>query len=201
MTDLRSADNLEEVRAYFDQRASGWDERQHPDPEVIEDILKKGKVGGRVLDVACGTGVMIPFYIKAGVRSVVGVDLSPKMIEEAEKKFEGKKKVSFLALDALEAEFEEPFDTVVVFNAWPHFIQPLKAISAFAGDLRPGGRLVIAHDKGRKQLDNIHRGGAPFLSLPLPPASLLAERMEGWLKVEEERDLEDRYEVVGKKIA
>lgn len=201
MTDLRSADNLHEVRAYFDKRAHDWDERQHPDPKTINSILQKGGVKGRVLDVACGTGVMIPFYLEAEVERIVGIDLSPKMIEEAEKKFAGEKRVSFFAADAVGAEFNEPFDAVVVFNAWPHFIEPLKAINAFAKDLKIGGRLVIAHDKGRKQLDRIHEGGAPFISLPLPPAQRLAERMQGWLKVECAVDEEEKYEVVGKKIA
>ena len=201
MSQLRSAENLDEVRSYFDQRASGWDERQHPDAALIESILKQGAVHGRVLDVACGTGVMIPFYLDLGIQSVVGIDLSPKMTEEAEKKFGREKGVSFIVGDALEAKIDEPFDSVVVFNAWPHFIHPLKALSAFAMDLKPGGTLVIAHDKGRKQLNHIHEGGAPFVSLPLPPASLLAERMEGWLKVECVKDEEGMYEVSGKKIA
>lgn len=201
MNRLRSAENWDEVRTYFDQRASGWDERQHPSPALIRAILEEGGVRGKVLDVACGTGVMIPFYLNLGVQSVIGIDLSPKMIEEAEKKFGGEGKVSFLTGNALEARFREPFDSIVVFNAWPHFIQPLKAISAFAKDLKPGGVLVIAHDKGRKQLNRIHGEGAPFVSLPLPPASLLAEKISGWLKTECVRDEEGMYEVAGKKIA
>lgn len=201
MSELKPAENLEQVKAYFDGRASGWDERQHPDPELIRKILEKGSVKGRVLDVACGTGVLVPFYLKLGVERVVGIDLSPKMIREAEKKFGGEKKASFLVGDAVEAQFKEPFDSVVVFNAWPHFIQPLKALSAFARDLKPGGTLVIAQDKGRKRLNHIHESGAAFVSVPVPPASLLAERMSGWLQVECAEDEEGMYEVAGKKIA
>lgn len=201
MNRLRSAENLDEVRNYFDQRASGWDARQHPIPSLIETILEQGEVHGNVLDVACGTGIMIPFYLNFGVESVVGIDLSPKMTQEAERKFGKEKKVSFIVGDALRAKFAKPFDSVVVFNAWPHFIHPLKAISAFANDLKPGGVMVIAHDKGRKQLNRIHGEGAPFVSLPLPPAPLLAKRISGWLKVECVKDEEGMYEVVGKKIA
>ncbi|MBR6439936.1 MAG: class I SAM-dependent methyltransferase [Aeriscardovia sp.] len=201
MTDLKGASNLEEVRKYFDSKAQGWDERQHPEEVKMMRILEKGGVKGKVLDVACGTGVMIPFYFEAGVREVVGIDLSPKMIEEAERKFAFENRAKFLCGDAVLADFEGRFDSVVVFNAWPHFIQPLKAISAFARDLRAGGRLVIAHDKGRGQLNRIHSGGASFVSLPLPAAKELARSMAGWVQVDFEADEEGMYEVAGKKIA
>lgn len=199
MKDLTPASDTEEVRKYFDSRAEGWDERQHPQRELIERILEEGKVKGKVLDVACGTGIMVPFYFEAGVKEVVGIDLSSKMIEVAEKKFSGRAR--FVTGDAVLSDFSGQFDSVVVFNAWPHFISPLKAISAFAKDLRPGGRLVIAHDKGRENLNRIHGGGARLVSSPLPPARKLAEEMSGWLQAEFEADEEGMYEVVGKKIA
>lgn len=201
MSDIHPASNLDEVRKYFDSRAQGWDDRQHPEEGEVMRILKEGGVKGKVLDVACGTGVMIPFYFKAGVGEVVGIDLSPKMIEVAERKFSSDRRAKFLVGDAVQSGLEEKFDSIVVFNAWPHFIHPLKAISAFAKLLRPSGRLVIAHDKGREQLNRIHAGGAPFVSSPLPPAKDLAGSMSGWLQIKFEADEEGMYEVAGKKIA
>ena len=202
MRGLKPASDAEEVRRYFDSKAGEWDGRQHPKREAMERILEKGGVRGKVLDVACGTGVMIPFYFEAGIGQVVGVDLSPKMIEEAEKKFAGEKRAKFLVADASLADFENQFDSVVVFNAWPHFSRPLEAISAFARDLRQGGSLAIAHDRGRESMNRIHAGGgARLVSAPLPPAEDLAEAMSGWLQVTFVADEEGFYEVSGKKIA
>ena len=42
---------------------------------------------GSVLDVGCGTGARFPDYLCRGASSVTGVDLSPGMITQAEKKF------------------------------------------------------------------------------------------------------------------
>ena len=48
-------------------------------------ILDNAKVseGKNILDVACGTGVMIDYYLERKVNSVTGVDFSEKMCEIA----------------------------------------------------------------------------------------------------------------------
>ena len=42
--------------------------------------------GSRVLDVACGTGVLTPDYLARDVASVTAVDISPEMIRRARDK-------------------------------------------------------------------------------------------------------------------
>ena len=81
--------NKADVIAFFDRCAPEWDADMIRNEPVIQTILDNAGVcaGIDVLDVACGTGVLIPDYLKRSVRSVTGIDISPEMIRIAEKKF------------------------------------------------------------------------------------------------------------------
>lgn len=59
-----------------------------------------------VLDIACGTGVMIDYYIERNVSKVTGVDISSKMIEIARNKFKKYDFINFLCEDAEEFNFK-----------------------------------------------------------------------------------------------
>ena len=69
-----------EVIAFFDRCAPAWDAGMVRHEPVIEAILDNAGVGSgmRVLDVACGTGVLFPDYLARGA-SVTGIDISPEM--------------------------------------------------------------------------------------------------------------------------
>ena len=66
-----------EIIAFFDSLASGWDEYNTRNEEVVAEILERSGIreGIKVLDVACGTGVLFPDYQKAGAE-ITGIDIS-----------------------------------------------------------------------------------------------------------------------------
>ena len=68
--------NKADVIAFFDRCAPEWDADMIRNEPVIQTILDNAGVcaGIDVLDVACGTGVLIPDYLKRSVRSVTGND-------------------------------------------------------------------------------------------------------------------------------
>ena len=74
-----------EIIAFFDRLAPDWDSTNLRNEEVITEILFKGGVreGVRVLDVACGTGVLFPDYQKLGAE-IVGIDISENMVRIAD---------------------------------------------------------------------------------------------------------------------
>ena len=76
-----------DVIAFFDERAGEWDAGMVRSDEKIGRILDNAKVtaGSRVLDIACGTGVLIGDYLRRNVESVTAVDISPEMIRIARK--------------------------------------------------------------------------------------------------------------------
>lgn len=154
-----------EVIAFFDRCAPAWDAGMVRHEPVIEAILDNAGVGSgmRVLDVACGTGVLFPDYLARGA-SVTGIDISPEMARIAAEKFAGEPRVHVLCGDVEEAVFSQPFDVVMVYNAFPHFPDPARLIARLSRLVKPGGRLSVAHGMSRAAIDSHHSGAAHRVS-------------------------------------
>ena len=168
--------------------------------EKIRIILDNAEVsaGKDVLDVACGTGVLIPDYLHRGVASVTAIDISPKMAIIAGEKFSGADGVTVLCGDVESTEFGKQFDCVVVYNAFPHFPDPDRLIGRLSGLLKPGGTLTVAHGMSREKIDAHHHGTASHVSNGLMPAEELAAIFAKNLEVSVVVSDEKMYQVVGK---
>ena len=123
--------------------------------------------GVRVLDVACGTGVLFEDYLARAVDMIVGVDFSPEMVRIARRKFP-QSHITVQCTDIEEAQFDTDFDCCMIYNALPHFINPRQLIAHLAACIKPGGRLCIAHSMSREALIQHHAGPAEVISQPLP---------------------------------
>ena len=123
-----------DVINFFDTLAPAWDAEMIRNDEIINIILDCGKVsaGKRVLDVACGTGVLFPDYLNRSVKCVVGVDISPEMAKIAAEKHDDAR-VKVICADVQELEFDEKFDCVMIYNAFPHFPEPSKLLAYLDG--------------------------------------------------------------------
>ena len=187
----------EDVIEFFDRLAPSWDADMVRDEEVIRCILDNAGVseGKDVLDVACGTGVLIPDYLARGA-SVTAIDIAPNMAAIAREKFE-KYGVEVLCGDVETTEFEKQFDCIVVYNAFPHFPDPEGLIRRLASLLKPGGTLTVAHGMSREKLEEHHSGSAHAVSHHLMPAEQLAEIFGEVLRVTAVVDSETMYQVAG----
>ena len=99
------------------------------------------KRDGRVLDLACGTGILFPKLVKR-FKTVVGLDYSLPMLSVAkEKPFNN---VYLVRGDALELPFKEnSFDTVVLSLGLRHFPDIGKSLKEIHRVLKEGGELHI----------------------------------------------------------
>ncbi|MBP1040773.1 methyltransferase domain-containing protein [Vagococcus sp. BWB3-3] len=105
--------------------------------ESLIDLLKP-KPGEKILDIGCGTGDLAQEITTYGA-SIVGVDKSLNMVNQARKKFPD---LTFQAGDATELTFSNEFDAVFS-NATLHWVkEPEKALSSIFQSLKKGGRLV-----------------------------------------------------------
>ena len=187
----------EEIIRFFDSLAPEWDSRMVIDEEIIEKILKNADIckGNRVLDVACGTGVMIPFYLGKKVSSVTGIDISPKMCEIAEKKFDTDQ-VRIICGNALTYDFDQHFDRIIVYNAFPHFDDPELLIHRLSELLDQDGILSIAHGMNREKILK-HHENVKEVSKGLPEIDELKEMMEKELDVTVTVSDDRMYQAVG----
>ena len=189
-----------EVIEFFDRLAPGWDADMVRNDAIIGTILDNAGVteGKDVLDVACGTGVLIPDYMKREVASVTGIDISPKMAEIAKAKFP-QPEVTILCGDVETTDFGKPFDCIVVYNAFPHFPDPERLITRLSELLKPDGTLTVAHGMSREKIDAHHHGVASHVSNGLMSAENLAAIFEKHLTVTAVLSDDRMYQVVGRK--
>ena len=190
-----------DIIEFFDRCAPSWDADMIKSDAIIGKILDNAEVGEGmdVLDVACGTGVMFDYYLDRGVKSVTGIDISPEMARIAVRKYADENRVNVICADVEEAIFEQKFDRIVVYNAFPHFPKPKRLIKILAGLLKEDGRLTIAHGMSREAIDNHHSGSASKVSNGLMTADSLKKLFDPHLEVEVMISNRQMYQLSGVK--
>lgn len=114
------------------------------DIKKLEIRLKKIS-GGKVLDVATGSGQFIQFLMVAlkDYDDFVGIDVHEKALEYAQKQFEGKA-VHFEKMDAENLAFEDnSFDMVGIQYSLHHMKKLEKVLIEMFRVLKPGGYFFI----------------------------------------------------------
>ena len=187
-----------DVIAYFDAHAPSWDAEMICSEALVDAILRRALLTEHpdVLDVACGTGVLFPYYLRCGAKTVTAIDISPAMAQIARQKTAGLP-IEVLCGDAQVYPFQKKFDAVMVYNAFPHFPEPKKLIAALSGLLRPGGTLTVAHGMSRAAIARHHEGSAARVSLELPAARQVADWMAPYCTVTTVIDTDAMYQVTG----
>ena len=187
-----------EVIRFFDRCAPFWDGDAVRNEAVISTILDNAgiRAGIDVLDVACGTGILFPDYLGRGVASLTAIDISPEMVKLARQKFP---QVKVLCGDVEQTVFAQCFDTVMLYNAFPHFPEPARLIERLSQWVKPGGRLSVAHGMSREKLVQHHAGSASRVSIDLLEEHELAKCFAPWFDVDVIISNDEMYQVCGKK--
>ncbi len=200
MASIFNAANTEphDVKAYFDGQAGHWDARSHHEPGKLRRIMRACDLhaGQRVLDVACGTGILFPWLLSHDPSLLMGIDLSEKMTDEARKKYRDKR-LRIVTADYYQLE-AGAFDRIIIYNAYPHFFNKERFAQKTRDLLADGGRFVLAHNKGRDSLNAMHEArGVCLYSVPLMPASEERRWFEPYFKIDSCIDTDDLYLLSG----
>jgi SAM-dependent methyltransferase len=137
------------MRAQFDALAPDWHEIVTEDALVplAAALERLERPPGHVLDLGTGTGKGAQLVAgRFPEAEVVGVDLSPAMVEQARRLLPAELagRVRFEVGDASALRFEDGrFDLVVLLNMIPFFAEIARVTSS-------GGAVVIAHVSGRE---------------------------------------------------
>ncbi|AJF68878.1 class I SAM-dependent methyltransferase [Streptomyces vietnamensis] len=169
----RPAD-LDVVRESYDRVADSYadmvvttgigDIRRHPWLKASIDAFADSVGGlGPVLDVGCGPGTVTAYLAERGL-DVSGVDLSPRMIENARRlhpecRFDV---ASATELDLAEASLGGVLGWWSLFNL-PREILP-QVLGMFARALKPGGHLIAATHVGDEDLERTEAYGVASVS-------------------------------------
>jgi ubiquinone/menaquinone biosynthesis C-methylase UbiE len=121
-----------------------------PDP-ILERVAKHTGAPGSVkrgLDVCCGTGAGLRWFRPLCSERIVGIDRSPGMLQEAERRLKdapGDAPIEFVRGDALDLPFGREFDLATCFGAFGHIREEdePRFVESLAKVLVPGGRFVF----------------------------------------------------------
>lgn len=194
-------------KEFFNNLAFEWDNKVKHDPLKLREIvnLVNFSEGAAVLDVGCGTGVLVPYIIEKIGKSgrIMGLDIAEKMIQRAREKFSGKDfpNVNFVVGDIMDYNFSDSFDFIICYSSFPHFPDKEQSIKKMASLLKPKGKLIICHSESREKINSLHRSlDKPVSSDILPTGQEVSDYMlSAGLKVEIVIDDDKKYVIIGVK--
>lgn len=102
--------------------------------------------GERVIDLGCGGGLTSLAAAKATgpEGAVLGLDISPDLIDEARRRAVDHPNVSFICGDAATVALDTPYDRLISRFGSMFFADPYAAFTNLHGLIRPGGRIDLA---------------------------------------------------------
>jgi len=132
----------------FNNAAAGWDKgdmRQNIADAVFQTIASRIALNPsmKIMDFGAGTG-LLSFKIAPMVGSVVGVDLSEKMLEQLEAKNTNKLSVEALYHDILSSSIGYEFNGIVSSMAIHHVADTAHLFREFYAHLKKDGFIAIA---------------------------------------------------------
>lgn len=154
----RPAKDADELREIYAEMAPRFDRFEFVDRLTLgrhrERLFSRAR--GRVLDVACGTGVNFR-YLPDGV-TLVGVDLSPEMVERARARAAGLDLDAEVRQgDATDLDYgDDAFDAVISSLSTCTFPDPIAVLREMDRVCAPDGRILLL-EHGRSSLGPIGR--------------------------------------------
>lgn len=153
--------NLERIVACYDRTADAYAEhlfdelsKKPLDRMLLRQFAEEHRDAGTMVDLGCGPGQTTKFLAEHGVNRLIGIDLSPDMIETAKRL---NPRLSFRVGDMLKLDDPDAaFGSAVAFYAIVHFddLQLRAAFQELHRVLKPGGQCLLAFHVGN---DLIHR--------------------------------------------
>lgn len=146
------AEHTEKTREAYDRLAAVWSATTDEGPfngllerPALRSLIPGSLAGAVVLDAGCGSGAQAQWLLDQGAE-VVGIDVSPRMIEEAERRCGQRGR--FLVADLAKPLPLKPasLDGITCSLALHYVADWSVPLRSFASALRPGGWAVISLD-------------------------------------------------------
>jgi SAM-dependent methyltransferase len=132
----------------FTKQAAPFAERHRRDDDLIRLLVETSGVepGDRVLDVACGPGI-VACALAEHAGHVTGVDFTPAMLEQAAalQRAQNLSNVDWREGSATRLPFPDAsFDCVVTRFSFHHYVDPDASFREMVRLCRPGGTILVA---------------------------------------------------------
>lgn len=157
--------NANKQKEFFERLARQWDE-EHGTPDEMERTALfaaqhlRVPGGQTILDLGCGTSRLVPslesFIGENG--TLIEMDISAEMLKFGVNRYRDQfNNILFIQADGHTLPLRDNFfDTLICFAFFPHLSDKSRAMGEFARVLKPGGRLIVAHQLNRVELNRLH---------------------------------------------
>lgn len=184
--------SFEEVKNLYEGTADSYNEMmdseiRHP---MYHDVLSRlakriRSLSGAVIDTACGSGHMLALYFNIdSSHPMLGVDLSPKMVEIAGKRLETKAKT--MVGNMLKLSEVPTGSCVTVINYFAiHHLNPTElsvALHEWNRVLIPQGQLILAAWEGEGAID--YGGESEVIALRYSQDQVASSVQEAGFKID-----------------
>jgi 2-polyprenyl-3-methyl-5-hydroxy-6-metoxy-1,4-benzoquinol methylase len=171
----------EQWSTYFNER---WDCTRRFE---VRSILRVAPGPARVLDLGCGCGFHDAVFAECGaVEEIIGVDYSPKSVEQANRQYPHPK------IKRFEMDITQPaeivrrfglFDLVVSFQVLEHLVRPEEIIDASVACAKDGGFVAVVTPNRETAQNRFRRlAGKPTRMMdPLHYREFVREELEDML--------------------
>jgi demethylmenaquinone methyltransferase/2-methoxy-6-polyprenyl-1,4-benzoquinol methylase len=142
---------------WYKEHATGRYDKHKKDFERLFSLLPL-KPGDHVLDVGCGTGVLVPFILERITSSgtLYELDFAEKMIE-TNRRLHEEGNIRFILADAETVPLDDvSCDVVICFSCFPHFHDKEKTMTTLSRILKPSGIFAVSHFDSREGINKHH---------------------------------------------
>jgi ubiquinone/menaquinone biosynthesis C-methylase UbiE len=138
---------VNQLQSSYDEIAESYEKKLWFDQYILgvarhrRQLMSKAR--GKILDVACGTGLNFPFF--PSTSEITAVDLSQRMLDVAHQKAANMNlKVQMQVMDAQKLDFaDESFDTVTSALSTCTFPDPIQVLREMQRVCRTGGLILL----------------------------------------------------------
>jgi len=136
-----------ELQSAYDEIAEGYEKRVWFDQYILGVMRQRkrlmSRAHGKILDVACGTGLNFPFFLATS--EITAIDLSERMLDVAHQKVASLNlKLQTRIMDAEKLEFKDgSFDNVTSSLSTCTFPDPVQALREMKRVCRTGGLILL----------------------------------------------------------
>ncbi|MDH5449070.1 MAG: class I SAM-dependent methyltransferase [Candidatus Bathyarchaeota archaeon] len=119
-----------------------YTEEQNLKIKIAVESLKLGEQGS-ILDLGCGTGLLLP-RIQEIAKSVVGLDVSKEMLKETASRIEQSANVHLILADADHTPLRNSyFDTIFAITLLQNMPNPSKTLQEAKRITEPNGSIIV----------------------------------------------------------
>jgi len=169
---------------YFNQLADSWDKRFQTEAlsTFIEQLVPTFGLlpGQKILDVGTGTGILMPFLLKAvgPTGQVSAIDYAEKMVKICKSKYDHLPNVTVTLQQVETLDFpSQTFDAVTCFGLFPHIENKEEALRQMNLVLKTNGKLIIAHALSSTEIKAHHHNTSSEVAHDVLPTSTVMKKL------------------------